>query len=119
MKIVAINEIHYIDAKTGKSKVAQPGEVIDRPKDEADRLCAGALPAARKLTDAEIEIDKLRAEKIAASAVIEGEDEDEDEDENEGKSDAKTETKTAAKSAAKTETTAAAKVAAKDSGEGY
>ena len=117
MKIVAINEIHYIDAKTGKSKVAQPGEVIDRPKDEADRLCAGALPAARKLTDAEIEIDKLRAEKIAASAVIEGE--DEDEDENEGKSDAKTETKTAAKSAAKTETTAAAKVAAKDSGEGY
>ena len=116
MKIVAINEIHYTDTKTGKPKIAQPGDVIDRPKEEANRLTAGALPAARKLTDAEIEIDKLRAEKIAASAAT---DDDEDEDEDEGKTDAKTETKTAAKSAAKTETKAAAKPAAKDSGEGY
>ena len=115
MKIVAINEIHYTDTKSGKPKIAQPGEVIDRPKDEAARLCAGALPAARKLTDAEIEIDKLRAEKIAASAATE----DDDEEEDEGKTDAKTETKTAAKSAVKTETKAAAKTAAKDSGEGY
>lgn len=60
MKLIAINEIHYTDAKSNKSKVAAPGEQFDVPMALAEKLLDGNMPAARRMTNAEIELDKLR-----------------------------------------------------------
>lgn len=84
MKIVAIHEIHYVDEKTKTPTVAKPGALFDIPKDEADRLLVAQ--AVRRLTNDEIELDKLRAASLVAATKAET------------KTTAKTgETKTAAK----------------------
>lgn len=118
MKIIAINEIHYTDSE-GKEKIALPGSVFDRPKADAELLLRGALPAARRLTDAEVELDKLRAQAITAGSTTTDEDDDEYDEGDEQdkvlvKATAKTETKTAAKTATKS-----AEKTAKGDGEGY
>lgn len=77
MKIVALNEIHYVDPVTKKSAVAKPGDMPNFPSEIALALCSGALPAARRLTEAEIAIEKLKAQ---AAAVTASESDDEDED---------------------------------------
>ena len=79
MKIVAINEIHYTDKK-GNAAVANPLSVLDIPKAEAELLMKGAMPAARRMTDAEIELDKLRAAAIANGAKASDEDDNEEDD---------------------------------------
>lgn len=65
MKIVAIGEIHY--EQGGVLKIANPGTPFDVPKEMALRLLDGDTPAARRMTEQEIELDKLRAQ-IAATA---------------------------------------------------
>ena len=68
MKIVAIGEIHY--EKDGKMKVAAPGETFDVPKELAMQLVGNDMPSARRMTEQEIELDKLRAEVAASSAAV-------------------------------------------------
>lgn len=121
MKIIAIGEIHYTD-KDGKQKIAKPGETLDRPTAEANLLTSGALPAARRLTDAEIELDKLRADAIrkAAEAVAADDDDDDDDDSVTDTGTEKVEAaKTATKTPAKTATKTPAKSGAKADAEGY
>lgn len=86
MKIVAINLIQYT-GKKGEALAAQPGDVFDVPQDEAKRLLAGMMPAARRMTEDEIELDKSRAAakaKGAAAAADEGDEGDEDQNEDTG-----------------------------------
>ena len=68
MKIVAIGEIHY--EKDGKMKVAAPGETFDVPKELAMQLVGNDMPSARRMTEQEIELDKLRAEVAASSTAV-------------------------------------------------
>ena len=76
MKVYALNEIHYLDKKTGKPAIASPADMPDLPQEEAIRLCDAG--AARRLTPAEIELDKARAQARArkeSGAADEGADE--------------------------------------------
>lgn len=81
MKLIAINEIHYT-GKDGKPAVAVPGSQFDVPQALADTLLIGAMPSARRMTDAEIELDKLRALAMTKgkSAPEHGPDDEDDED---------------------------------------
>ena len=66
MKIIAINQIEFND-KSGKKVVIVPGQTFDIPADSAERLLTGLMPAARRMTSDEIELDKARAANKAAA----------------------------------------------------
>ena len=70
MKIVAINQIEFND-KSGKKVVVAPGQVFDIAAESADRLLVGLMPAARRMTSDEIELDKARAANKAAAEPTE------------------------------------------------
>lgn len=101
MKLIAINEIHYT-GKDGKPAVAVPGSQFDVAQVLADTLLIGAMPSARRMTDAEIELDKLRALAMTKgkSAPEHGpDDEDDEDDEDAAQAGTNPEVKTEAKGA--------------------
>ena len=118
MKLIAINEIHYT-GKDGKPVIAVPGAQFDVPQALADTLLIGAMPSARRMTDAEIELDKLRALAMTKgkSEPEDGDDDDDDDDDDAAQIGTKPEVKTEAKAATTAKT--AAKTPAKGSAKDY
>lgn len=112
MKLIAINEIHYT-GKDGKPAIAVPGAQFDVPQALADTLLIGAMPSARRMTDAEIELDKLRALAMTKgkSEPEDGDDDGDDDDDDAAQTTTKPEVKaaTTAKPAAKTPAKGSAK----------
>lgn len=58
MKLMAIHLIEYVDPKTKKRAIAEPGHPFDIADDEGGRL--KNLKAARDLTEAERALEQVR-----------------------------------------------------------